>query len=81
MEATSKVKCPACKLSFNLDDQVEEADRIFCPNCNVELEVYSLDTPKVILADSNNYDDNEFIDDYDDYEYNEDDFFEDDTDV
>jgi lysine biosynthesis protein LysW len=63
MDSEKKVTCSECKAKFKLEEQVEEGDLVFCPECDVELEVYSLEPPRVVLMDDEDYYEDEFEDD------------------
>ena len=71
MEDATVFKCPACKSNFSLEDHVEEEDLIFCPNCDVELEVESVDPPKVIQVDTVDLEDEIDEDNFDDYDFDD----------
>lgn len=72
MEETRKVICPLCNSNFELDGLDEEGDIIFCPDCDAELEVKSVDSPKVVKADTDNFDGNYEMDEEDYCERNDD---------
>ena len=44
------VLCPECEAEISLDASTECSEIIVCPDCGVDLEVISLDPPKVDLA-------------------------------
>lgn len=46
-----KVRCPACGSSFELDEFLEVEETTFCPDCDEELEIVSLDPPQVKAVD------------------------------
>lgn len=47
--ATFTAECPECGANVTLEDVVE-AELVVCPECGVELEVVSLDPPRLDLA-------------------------------
>lgn len=47
--ATVQFECPECGALFTLEDPVE-AELVVCPECGAELEVISLDPPRLDLA-------------------------------
>lgn len=59
-EAMMSVLCPECETLVLFDlDVAEEGDMIECEECGAELEIVSLDPPKVKLLDPSGYDDPE----------------------
>ena len=44
------VKCTECEAEISLDADVEPGEIIVCPDCGVDLEVISLNPPKVEVA-------------------------------
>ncbi len=52
------VLCPECESPVVIDvDEMEEGDTIACEECGADLEIVSLDPPKVTLVDDSGYDD------------------------
>lgn len=47
--ATFVAECPECGATVQLQDPVE-SELVTCPECGVELEVVSLDPPRLDLA-------------------------------
>ena len=43
-------QCPVCEGEVELDDDVEESEIVECAECGAELEVVSLDPPKLEQA-------------------------------
>lgn len=46
----STVSCPECAAEITLAQGTEIGEIIVCPDCGVDLEVISLEPPKVQLA-------------------------------
>lgn len=44
------VSCPECSAEFELGSDTMEGEIVVCPDCGVELEVVSLDPPKLDVA-------------------------------
>lgn len=44
------VICPECEAVIPIEADVEIAEIIVCPDCNVDLEIISLEPPVVELA-------------------------------
>ncbi len=47
---SASITCPICDASFELEAGTEQHELIYCPDCGMELEVVSLDPPKVDVA-------------------------------
>jgi alpha-aminoadipate carrier protein LysW len=45
-----QAECPECAAEVSLTDDVMEGEIVQCSDCGVELEVVSLDPPKLELA-------------------------------
>jgi len=46
----STVMCPECEAEIILEDGTEVGEILVCPDCGADLEVMSLDPPKLDLA-------------------------------
>ncbi|MBN1794858.1 MAG: hypothetical protein JW844_07845 [Candidatus Omnitrophica bacterium] len=88
MAKSKEVQCPVCRGSFDLEDECDwfeggVGEVVYCPECDVKLEIVSLDPPEVKLAprkkDDEYYEDESDDEDEDD-EFNEDIADEDDLD-
>jgi len=55
--ANKKVECPACKKSFDLEEDLEAGDTTCCPDCYADLEIVKLNPLKVVEV-------KDFSDDY-----------------
>jgi alpha-aminoadipate carrier protein LysW len=54
------VLCPECESPVVIDvDEMEEGDTIACEECGTDLEIVSLDPPKLAVVDDSGYDDPE----------------------
>ena len=42
--------CPDCDAQIVVDDGVERGEVVTCPECNAELEVVGLASPRFVLA-------------------------------
>ena len=89
MAKSKDVQCPKCKNSFDLEDEcdwfeAESGDTVYCPECDVKLEIVSIDPPKIAIAvkkDGDESDDWEEDDeDEDDVDEEHDAYFEDEDD-
>ncbi|MBN1522579.1 MAG: hypothetical protein JW928_08605 [Candidatus Aureabacteria bacterium] len=65
MLKTIKIKCPRCWDKLEIDEYTETGDSISCPHCYSDIEVVSLDPPKLVKAEKSRYDDDE------DYSYDD----------
>jgi alpha-aminoadipate carrier protein LysW len=70
-----RVYCPDCDEKIVLNPDVELGLRFVCPNCDVELEVISVDPLEIDWAYDDSWDEDEEYDDEedDDEEYDDDD--------
>lgn len=46
----SELTCPECGAELHLEEDTVMGEIIVCPDCGVDLEVISLEPPKVDLA-------------------------------
>jgi alpha-aminoadipate/glutamate carrier protein LysW len=44
------VTCPECEAEIDLDQNAEVGEIIVCPDCGIDLEIVSLNPPKVEVA-------------------------------
>jgi acetyl-CoA carboxylase beta subunit len=45
------VKCPECERRFELEEGLDTEDVTYCPGCDIELEILSVNPPKVRLLE------------------------------
>ena len=47
MEQSRKIKCPVCKIFFELEEGLGIGATINCSSCDTDLEIVNLDPPEV----------------------------------
>ena len=58
MEEKSGVLCPVCRTRFDLEGYLDIGDTLSCPTCSANLEVTSVDPPRVeeVMSEDDKYD-------------------------
>ena len=54
-----RVRCPTCRLEFELKDDLKVGDAIDCPECWDTLKIFSLNPPRLEIAYNGTYEDDE----------------------
>lgn len=52
MEEARSTSCPICAEGFELEEELEKGDITYCPNCDSELRIISLNPPTVEEVES-----------------------------
>jgi alpha-aminoadipate carrier protein LysW len=72
MSEENMVICPDCEARFAMEEDLEEGDITYCPECDAELEVLSVSPAKVKPLEEYEEDDDD-MEDFGDEDYEEED--------